>query len=99
MRVYRVTLPPLRGQRHPFPADRTRPLVGHCAVDAGGVVAASDQEGWEGLRWGPFRDRMVNQGATVEEVERGAQDTKDGGADPFLSGSRTPFETSKGRSG
>ena len=78
VRVYRVTVPVVRGRRA-LPAARLVPVVGHCAVD-GGVVRASDQKGWEGLLWGRLRDRLVKRGATVEEVTRRGEDAQDGGA-------------------
>ena len=76
--VYRVVIPAVRGRRS-LPTSRIVPLVGHCAVDRG-VVVASDQKGWEGLLWGRLLDRLVKRGATIEEVTRRAEDAQDGGA-------------------
>lgn len=75
VQVFRVVIPAVRGRRA-LPTSRIQPLVGHCAVN-GGVVVASDQTGWEGLQWRTLLDRLVKRGATIEEVTRRAQDAQD----------------------
>ncbi len=65
--VIRVVEPPVRGRRQ-LPARRHAARLTYLVVDGDGMVAASDNPGWNGMYWRSLRDRLVNSGATIETV-------------------------------
>jgi hypothetical protein len=65
--VIRVVEPPVRGQRQ-LPRRRQAPRISYLVVDGDGMVAASDNPGWNGMYWRRLRERLVASGASIETV-------------------------------
>jgi hypothetical protein len=65
--VIRVAEPPVRGQRQ-LPVRRQLPRITYLVVDNEGMVAASDNPGWNGMYWRPLLDRLVKSGAEIETI-------------------------------
>lgn len=65
--VIRVREKAVRGQRQ-LPVRRQLPRITYLIVDNEGMVAASDNPGWNGMYWRPLLDRLVKNGAEVETI-------------------------------